>query len=201
MWETTVALARWLIKNQIKNPFLTAELFPFPLPPKYTFERAAWITLDIHNQWQRDQLPGGKGSHCGHGLIRTFPKPFVHLYSCHVAASKAGKKKSLNKYKISLTQILNMNQENVSREWNLAVCRLQWHEDGVGVSCRHSLNGLSYIPRPVHSKERWNWEQILPYELGWHGNRMARFICRFIYKRSRDFPLLLQQPETQPDHR
>lgn len=93
-----------------------------------------------------------------------------------------------------------MNQENVSREWDLAVCRLQWHEDGVGVSCRHSLNGLSYIPRPVHSKERWNWEQLLPCELGWHGNRMARF-CKFIYKRSRDFPLPLHQPEAQADQR
>lgn len=70
--------------------------------------------------------------------------------------SQQGREKSLDKLKISLTQILNMNQENVSGEWNLAVCRLQWHEDGVGVSCRHSLNGLSYIPRPVHSKERWN---------------------------------------------
>lgn len=115
--------------------------------------------------------------------------------------SQQGREKSLDKYKISLTQILNMNQENVSGEWNLAVCRLQWHEDGVGVSCRHSFNGLSCIPRPVHSKERWNWEQILPYELGWHGNRMARFVCKFIYKRSRDFPLLLHQPETQPDQR
>lgn len=115
--------------------------------------------------------------------------------------SQQGKEKCLDKCKISLTPILNMNQENVSGEWNLAVCRLQWHEDGVGVSCRHSLNGLSYISRPVHSTERWNCEQILPYELGWHGNRRARFICKFICKRSRDSPLLSHQPESQPDQR